>query len=318
MTFAPTTGIENSGPFSAAANPSRTPGGGGSFLWAVGVYAAPRRERTLFQTVASLRTAGWEPTIQAEPGTVVPQASRTVFNPKRLGVVHNFRALALRLLKENSEANVFLTVQDDALFHPDSRTFIETAPWPAEDAAFVSLYCSRAHSFGPGKTELPPGIRQVKAPYVWGDLALVWPRAVLEEYANSPMLKGWKGTPGDLQNLAQRRARLSKDMNPYLRNLVRSGARVSLRNGPGLANPYPRGSDVAAGMFAHKTGRSMWVVDPSPVRHIAVHSTIPGHLDNTGNRNALRPADFSRPLREQVFPACQDANLSHTPPIEGA
>jgi hypothetical protein len=318
VTFAPANGIENDGLPSPAADPSRTSVGGGSFLWAVGVYAAPRKERTLFQTVASLRAAGWEPTIQAEPGTVVPPAVRAVFNPTRKGVVHNFRALASRLLDENPAANAFLTVQDDALFHPDSRTFIESAPWPAEDAAFVSLYCSRAHSLAADKTELPPGIRQVKAPDVWGDLAMVWPRRVLEEYVASPLLKNWRGTPGDLQNLARRRASLSKGLNPYLRNLVLSGAPVSLRNSPGLTDPYPRGSDVAAGMFAHQTGRSMWVVDPSPVRHIAVQSTIPGHLDNTGNRNALRPADFSRPLREQVFPACQAANNVHTPPIEGA
>lgn len=317
MNLASASGSPSAEVFSSTRSPSPSTAGGGSYLWAVGVYAAPRKERTLFQTVASLRAAGWEPTIQAEPGTVVPPASRAVFNPKRLGVVHNLRALALRLLDENPEANVFLTVQDDALFHPDSRTFIETALWPSEDAAFVSLYCSRAHSLAPDKTELPPGIRQVASPYVWGDLAMVWPRVVLEEYATSPLLTNWKGTPGDLRNLARRQARLSRDMNPYLRNLVLSGAPVSLRRGGVLTSPFPRGSDVAAGMFAHQTGRSMWVVDPSPVRHIAVHSTIPGHLDNTGNRNALRPADFSRPLHEQVFPACQDGNSGHTPPIQG-
>lgn len=32
MIFAPTTGLENRAPFSGAVNPSRTPGGGGSFF----------------------------------------------------------------------------------------------------------------------------------------------------------------------------------------------------------------------------------------------------------------------------------------------
>lgn len=41
-------------PFSSRRVPSA---GGGAFMWAVGVYAAPRAERTLFQTVASLRAA---------------------------------------------------------------------------------------------------------------------------------------------------------------------------------------------------------------------------------------------------------------------
>ena len=316
MNLVPASGSPSAEVFSSTRSPSPSTAGGGSYFWAVGVYAAPRKERTLFQTVASMRAAGWEPTIQAEPGTIVPPASRTVLNPKRLGVVHNFRTLALRLLKENPEATFLLTAQDDALLHPDSRSFIESSPWPA-NAAFVSLYCSRAHSLNPDKTVRKPGINEVTAPYVWGDLALVWPRAVLEEYVASALLKNWKGTPGDLANLSRRQHHRAEGMNPYLRSLVRSGAPVSLRRGGGLTNPFPRGSDVAHGMFAHQTGRTMWVVDPSPVRHIAVHSTIPGHLDNTGNRNALRPADFSRPLREQVFPACQDGNSGHTPPIQG-
>ena len=312
MTFAPASGVPSDAVISSLQTPSPSSAGGGSFSWAVGVYAAPRTERTLFQTVSSLRATGWEPTIQAEPGTVVPPASRTVFNAKRLGVVHNFRALAIRLLAENPDANFILTVQDDAIFHPDSRIFIESSPWPA-NAAFVSLYCSRAHSFNSDKTIRNPGINEVTAPYVWGDLAMVWPRAVLEEYVKSNLLRNWGGTPGDLQNLARRRARIGANLSPYLRELIRTGAPVSIRNGRGLTNPHPRGSDVAAGMFARQTGRTMWVVDPSPVRHIAVHSAIPGHSDNTGNRNALRPADFTRPLHEQVFPACQAGNLTHTP-----
>ena len=316
MILAPASGSPSDAVLSSPQTPSPSSAGGGSFSWAVGVYAAPRAERTLFQTVSSLRAAGWEPTIQAEPGTVVPPASRAVFNPKRLGVVHNFRALASRLLLENPDANFFLTVQDDALFHPDSRVFIESAPWPAANAAFVSLYCSRAHPFNPDKTTRIPGINEVTAPYVWGDLAMVWPRAVLEEYVGSKLLTGWRGTPGDLQNLARRRAHASADMSPYLRELIRTGAPISLRNGRGLTNPHPRGSDVAAGMFARQTGRTMWVVDPSPVRHIAVHSTIPGHGDNTGRRNCFRCADHSLPLREQVFPACQAANSVHTATTE--
>lgn len=310
MTSVPTVGNGSGATFSGALAP-RAPGGGGSFRWAVGVYAAPRKEATLARVIASLQAAGWTPTIQAEPNTFAPKGVRTVFNPARKGVVHNFRALALRLLEENPDADTLMTCQDDAEFHPDSKTFAESILWPAEDTAFVSLYCSRAHSMERHEL-LPPGVRKLSAPYLWGDLALIWPRAVLEAYVRSPLLVNWRGTPGDLRNLGRRITRAAEGLNPYLRGLLLSGEHLCLRSASGLANPYPRGSDVAAGMFARAEGMSMWVVDPSPVRHIAFYSTIAGHGDNTGNRNCARPADHRRPLLEQVFPACQSLPVRYS------
>lgn len=284
-------------PFSSRRVPSA---GGGSFSWAVGINAAPRPEPVLNDCVKSIKECGWEPLVQAEPGTRIPQGVKHVINQKRLGNFHNFRTLCERLLATG--ADTILTVQDDALFHPDSKTFAESVLWP-ENAAFLSLYTARPYSFGPDRTLLPPGVRRANTDWLWGNLAVIWPRRVLEAFVAQPWVKRWRGTPGDVKAVADRNRRRGRYVSPALR-----GPGVLLRNPNQLLrlNPYPRGSDVACGMIANQLGLGMYFVDPSPVVHNAGHSTIAGHGDNSGNRNCFRPADRSRPLKEQVFSACQE------------
>lgn len=305
MPFAPASNSQvPHAPFSSRGVPLA---GGGSFSWAVGVNAAPRLEPVLNDCVKSLNDCGWDPLVQAEPGTRIPAGTRHVINKKRLGNFHNFRTLCERLLETG--ADTILTVQDDALFHPDSRIFAESVLWP-ENAAFLSLYTARPYSFGPGHRLLPPGVRRVEADWLWGNLAVIWPRRVLEAFVSQPWVKHWRGTPGDVKAVANANRGRGRYISPALR---RPG--VLLRN-PGKLNPFPRGSDVACGMIANQLGLGMWFVDPSPVTHNARHSTIAGHGDNSGNRNCFRPADPSRPLKEQVFLSCQEPSEAHNTPDE--
>jgi hypothetical protein len=58
--------------------------------------------------------------------------------------------------------------------------------------------------------------------------------------------------------------------------------------------------DTAIGKAVNRLGLSMYFVDPSPVHHVAKHSTI-SHGDNSGRRNCYRCADFEKPLWDQVY-----------------
>lgn len=314
MILAPASGSPSDAVLSSPQTPSPSSAGGGSFSWAAGIYAAPRRENTLRVTYESMQAAGFDPIICAEPNTVTPPGAPVFFNEKRKGNFHNYLGLCRRLLADFPDANVLVTAQDDALFHPDSKTFTETVLWPSDKVGFINLYTAKHYTVVKGEM-LPVGVRRVETNALWGDLGLVWPRASLEAFVNHPIAVNWKGTPGDLADFARAVQHSVKNVNPYLRDLIRSGKGVSVRKSPRGArlSPYPRGSDHGTGMVMNALGLEMWFVDPSPVSHIALFSTIPGHGDNTGRRNCFRCADHSLPLREQVFPACQAGNLTHTP-----
>lgn len=242
--------------------------------WYVAITTAPRKDCTLIQCIESMRKAGWEPTIFAEPGSTASDAE-TIWNPERKGCWHNWLASA-RYALDNSNAKYILTVQDDSLFHPDSRTFAESSLWPSRDVGFVSLYTPKHYSFAAGGKLRPPGIYRIRTTSLWGACALVWPRDVLAKVVEHPIARQWTGARPRSGNKAviQRR----RD-NPHL-----------------IAN-----SDTAIGRILNKIGRTMWFVDPSPVSHIAVHSAI-GHGSNTGRRNCYRCADHSIPLEAQVRP----------------
>lgn len=234
--------------------------------WAVAVTAAPREGCTLKRCLASLRSCGWDPVVFAEPGSTQTNAT-TIWNEQKLGAWHNFLSSVSWTL-DNTDANVILTVQDDSLFHPDSREFVESLLWPTRNTGFISLYTAKHYSHG------NPGLKKMNFKYLWGACALVWPREILEELLESSITKNWLG--------AKPRSRRSevfehRRQNPHL-----------------IANV-----DTAIGHILVDMQADMYFVDPSPVQHIAKHSTL-GHGGNHGRRNAGRPADHSIPLKDQV------------------
>lgn len=240
--------------------------------WTVAVTTAPRRDCTLRQCIESIRACGWEPVIFAEPESTKSDAF-TITNESRKGVWHNWLASA-RWSIDNTDAELIITVQDDSLFHPDSKSFVESIQWPSDDAGFLSLYTPKHYTIRGDNGVRPPGINRIATRALWGACALVWKRDVLRQVIDHTIAKGWtgarprSGSPSVIQNRRD---------NPHT-----------------IAN-----SDTAIGKIVNALGRSMWFIDPSPVQHIARHSTI-GHGDNTGRRNAWRIADHGRPLAEQV------------------
>lgn len=238
--------------------------------WTVMVTTAPRRDCTLKESIASIRQAGWEPRVFAEPGST-PTDAWTFENPERKGVWHNWRDSASWCLR-NTDSQFILTVQDDSFFHPDSRTFAESILWPAKNAAFVSLYTPKHYSINGAKEFRRAGVNRIKTRSLWGACALIWDRRVLEAVVYHKISRGWIGA-----------ARNNKQRREFAKRPKWKTAN----------------SDTAIGKVCNDLKRPMFFVDPSPVSHIAVHSSI-GHGGNQGRRNCYRCADLGIPLADQV------------------
>jgi len=253
--------------------------------WFVAVTTAPRRDCTLTATIDSLRIAGWEPTIFAEPGSTVTSA-KTIHNQTRLGVWHNWLASA-RYAIEQTTAPLILTVQDDCEFHPDSRTFTESILWPSESCGFVSLYTPRHYTHLKEGHTNPIGVNRVRTHSLWGACALAWPRGVLERAVNSEAAKTWSGAPPK-ETRGEKRTEYKARRDEWLASKDADPSKIA-------------NSDTAIGKIVNSLCLTMHFIDPSPVRHIGVHSTI-GRGGNGGNRNCGRCADHSIPLVDQVNP----------------
>jgi len=180
---------------------------------------------------------------------------------------------------------MIMTVQDDSEFHPDSREIAESTPWPSARAAFLSLYTPTNYSHNIDGTLKPAGVIRVRAKSLWGAVAMIWKRETLKAVINHPVAKHWNGarTRHVSSSLAAKR-----EANPSI-----------------VAN-----SDTAIGQILRATKMESWYVNPSPVRHIAVHSTIAGHGDNKGRRNCGPCAEHGRPLAEQINPVSR-TTFSH-------
>jgi hypothetical protein len=216
-----------------------------------------------------MAVCGWAPTIFAEPKSTTVRGYEVFTNKSRMGVWHNWLRAARWAIDQRAE--YIITVQDDSLFHPQSREFIESIQWPA-DAGFVSLYTPKHYSLDSRKQLRPAGVRRVYTSSLWGACALVWRPEALAAVINHPIAKTWLGVRGSTPAVMEKRK-----ADPAL-----------------IAN-----SDTAIGRICNAIGLGMYFCDPSPVSHIARFSTI-GHGGNDGRRNAYRVAHHGKPLLQQI------------------
>lgn len=251
--------------------------------WAVVVTTAPRSNPTIEQSVQSIKTAGWNPVVFAEPDSVHLPNVRYVANEVRLGAWFNWLQSVKWALK-NTIAQYIMTVQDDSLFHPDSRSFVESVMWPSHRMGFLSLYTASHYSADLSGNPKPYGLNKLNTTALWGACALVFPRPVLQTMLEHPVLQNWKGiAPKDMDQAARANWERRREEAPQAINNV----------------------DSAIGKILNSLHLDMYVIDPSPVTHIATHSAI-SHGGNTGKRNCGRCADHSIPLSQQVFPNAKE------------
>jgi len=247
--------------------------------WYVAVTTAPRKDPTIQQCLDSIANCGWNPIVFAEPGSVNIESHHCITNSERLGAWHNWLKTMRAALCTN--AKYILSVQDDSLFHPDSKKLVEQLMWPSNNVGFISLYTAKHYSQNLSGEMKPVGLNRLITSSLWGACALVFPRDVVQQILDHPLTQNWTGIPP--KNLTDRQKLdliKEKKEKPYLIQNV----------------------DTLIGQVLNGIGLEMWCIDPSPVQHIAVYSSI-GHADtNTGKRNCLRCADHKKPLDRQVFP----------------
>lgn len=243
--------------------------------WSVAVTTAPRIDCTLLRSLESLVDCGWDsPAVFTEPGST-STGFLTFTNNSRLGVWHNWLASCRWALDQQSD--FVLTVQDDAEFHPQSKELIESINWPS-DAGYVSLYTPRHYQFWKDGSPRPNGMYPVKTQSMWGAVALVFKREVLQQLVTHPRALSWLGCRS------------------------RTKSKWADIRAKRIANPHMvQNSDTIIGSILTKNlGRKLYYFNPSPVSHFSLHSTC-GHGGNGGNRNSFFIADQSIPLNHQIF-----------------
>lgn len=255
--------------------------------WATVLTTAPRKDPTLKQCVDSIKYAGWEPTVFAEPDSIHLTGVKYILNQTRLGTWHNWLQ-SLRWALQKTTARYILSVQDDSLFHPDSRDLVERLMWPSKKTGFISLYTASHYSADLSGNLKPVGLNQITTGSLWGACALVFPRHVVEQILDHPITKSWLGQPP--HNLSD------SEKTNYVQHRKENPS--SIQN-----------VDTALGKVMNSLHLSMYCIDPSPVTHVATHSSI-NHGSNTGKRNCSRCANHNLPLVDQVFPT-----ISVTPTV---
>lgn len=242
--------------------------------WYIAITSSPRKIPTVGTCIDSLRFAGWEPVVFAEPETPRPSCSSclTYTHPTQLGIWHNWLHSCKVALE--SPAPYILTVQDDSLFHPDSRKFIEKviADGFPEDAGAISLYTASHYV---RKAIEPSGLIRLKTSNYWGSCAMVWERQTLEKVINHPLVSTWLGAP--CKSPKRKEIYKKRQANPHL-----------------IMN-----SDTAMSRILFRMKKKIYCFTPSPVSHIARFSSVK-HGGNTGKRNCNPCADHSIPLEEQI------------------
>ncbi len=222
--------------------------------WSVVVTTAPRRKPKLKTTVQSLRIAGWEPVVFAEPDSPTCDAV-TYTSDTKLGVFHNWMKSARHALE--SGADVIMTVQDDVWFHPASKRFAEKALWP-QNCGFLSLYTPLHYSIVQGKMK-PWGIYPIYTKSLWGAMAMIWHPSVLRQVLEGDHANNWVG----------RRSTMTTEEIEHK-----------------TANPETICNvDTMIGYSVKDMGREQYYVNPSFAQHISEYSSIGGR-GASGKRSA--------------------------------
>lgn len=150
----------------------------------VGVTTAPRKERTLAKTLASLQRSGFDQIrIFAEPESPVPDGYQTIYRKETLGPFRNWLASLKDLLRLGGDP--ILLCQDDIVMCRGVREFLARDLWPSPNTGVVSLYCS-------AKWRQGTGMIQIKKRNIWGCCALCIPRKVADTICCQRDTRQWR------------------------------------------------------------------------------------------------------------------------------
>jgi len=174
--------------------PPRHPLPKGVTKWAVGITSAPRKNPTLARCVRSVQRGGFDPIVFAEPGTETADVdAEIVTRPERLGCWRNYVQTLRDLLERFPEAQAVMIVQDDVVFAPELREFLESELWPSTKVGCVSLYTPNYPSYEEHHNGSQPGLLKVNHRHLIGACAMVYPRETVRKILGHPLANDWKG-----------------------------------------------------------------------------------------------------------------------------
>ena len=114
--------------------------------WSVGVITAPRQKGYyLDRTLESLKNAGWEAVVFAEPGSIVPSSWQTVSRRKQFGDWSNWACGLYELLLTEPESDYFFMAEDDVVLWNGSKKYLEQWLPLLEPFGAVSIYCPQQY-----------------------------------------------------------------------------------------------------------------------------------------------------------------------------
>ncbi len=161
--------------------------GGGTISWAVGMTTTQRRTPTLVISLEYLQRAGWDNVLVAVDGKVnlsPSESAQITLRTPAVGAWPNFYLTLLELTLVRPNADAFLMIQDDALFHDreNMREYLDTILWPADPPGILSLYCSAAY------TREAAGWTVADQRWEWGALAFVFPAELARDFVSDPQV----------------------------------------------------------------------------------------------------------------------------------
>jgi hypothetical protein len=235
------------------------------------VTTAPRVECYLKETLYSIKEAGWQPVVFAEPGSTKTEF-QTITWDKKQGLWHNWQLAAKWAM--NTESEYIMTIQDDCYMHPDTKNLLDQIP-DLPSMGYLSLYTPSHYQDDQDGNPIK-GLYTVSVTSVWGALALIFHKDTLRQLLDDVRAKEWigikpKNAPIDWRQQQQ-------------------------------ANPDRiKNSDYIIGSILHYSmSKHLYYLSPSPCRHIARYSSV-GHSGNSGKRNTKYFAEESKPLFPQIF-----------------
>jgi len=112
--------------------------------WAVGVTTAHREVPTLGRSLESLERAGWgDYEVFAEPDAHLPgdlNKKRCHIRNETLGEWSNFYLALVEMMLQRPLADAYLMCQDDVVYSPGLRRYLEDELWPTSRSGVVSLH----------------------------------------------------------------------------------------------------------------------------------------------------------------------------------
>jgi len=220
--------------------------------WACAITTAPRSPSTLERSALSLQATGFEPLLCAEPGTEIPpllDRLPRIVRAERLGAFGNWIQTLRDLLENFPDAEALLIAQDDVIYAPDLKRFLEHDLWPANDVGCVSIYSPDKAGYEDASG--PQGCRPVDSRWLIGACALVFPRDVARQIVDHELATNWRGrAKGEVIEPTEKKA-----------------------------------VDTFVGHVLAELNRRPYFYNPSFAQHIADRSTL-GHGGATGIRRS--------------------------------